>query len=68
MVCVYTYCSSMPCLNSLLTCSNIYYNYDVVLKLTSLVLPLIAFCFIAIIIIYVVDTKSCIHEIVNNRY
>lgn len=68
VVCVYTFSSSMPCLNSLLTCSNVYYNYDVVLKLTSLVLPLNAFCFIAIIIISVVDSKSCIHEIVNNRY
>lgn len=61
MVCVYTY---MPCLDSLLTCTNIYYY--VVLKLASLVLLLIAFCFIAIIITSVVDSKSCICEIVTD--
>lgn len=55
------------CLNSLLTCTSIFYNYDVVLKLTSLVLLLTAFCFMAITI-SVVDSKSCIHEIVNYRY
>lgn len=63
-----TYSSNMPCLNSLLTCTNIYYNYGVVLKLTSLVLLLIGFCFIATIIISAMDSKSCIHEIVNYRY
>lgn len=64
MVCVYTY---MPCLDSLLTCTNIYYY--VALKLISLVLLFfIAFCFIVIIIISVVDSKSCIREIVNCEY